>query len=151
MLSVKIYLLVCWMSLCWVSLCWVSWRQKHAIDKRSSLFRFAVGDGGGEFYNGVARLWSGKPKPFKAMEQHALKNGNNCLNTNIYSYLETSCCGQVAKALAYNNMATMEQHSLKNENNCLNTYIYSYLEASCCGQSSNLYVNVVNFFIISNN
>jgi hypothetical protein len=26
----------------------------------------------------------------KLMEQHALKNVNNCLNTNIYSYLETS-------------------------------------------------------------
>ncbi len=24
------------------------------------------------------------------MEEHALKNVNNCLNTNIYSYLETS-------------------------------------------------------------
>ncbi len=24
------------------------------------------------------------------MEQHALKNVNNCLNTNIYSYFETS-------------------------------------------------------------
>ncbi len=24
------------------------------------------------------------------MEQHALKNVNNCMNTNIYSYLETS-------------------------------------------------------------
>ncbi len=24
------------------------------------------------------------------MEQQALKNENNCLNTNIYSYLETS-------------------------------------------------------------
>ncbi len=24
------------------------------------------------------------------MEHHALKNINNCLNTNIYSYLETS-------------------------------------------------------------
>jgi hypothetical protein len=24
------------------------------------------------------------------MEQHALRNVNNCLNTNIYSYLETS-------------------------------------------------------------
>jgi len=23
-------------------------------------------------------------------EQHTLKNGNNCLNTNIFSYLETS-------------------------------------------------------------
>ncbi len=26
----------------------------------------------------------------KAMEQHALKNVINCLNANIYSYLETS-------------------------------------------------------------
>ena len=25
-----------------------------------------------------------------AMEQHTLKNVNNCLNINIYSYLETS-------------------------------------------------------------
>jgi hypothetical protein len=25
-----------------------------------------------------------------AMEQHALKNVHNCMNTNIYSYLETS-------------------------------------------------------------
>jgi hypothetical protein len=25
------------------------------------------------------------------MEQHTLKNVNNCLNNNIYSYLETSC------------------------------------------------------------
>jgi hypothetical protein len=25
-----------------------------------------------------------------AMEQHAIKDVNNCLNTNIYSYLETS-------------------------------------------------------------
>ncbi len=24
------------------------------------------------------------------MEQHILKNVNNCLNTNIYSYIETS-------------------------------------------------------------
>jgi hypothetical protein len=24
------------------------------------------------------------------MEQHTLKNINNCMNTNIYSYLETS-------------------------------------------------------------
>ncbi len=27
--------------------------------------------------------------PSVTMEQHALKNVNNCLNTNIYSYLET--------------------------------------------------------------
>jgi hypothetical protein len=25
-----------------------------------------------------------------AMEQHAFKNTNNCLNTHIYSYLDTS-------------------------------------------------------------
>ncbi len=25
-----------------------------------------------------------------AMEQHTLKNINNCMNTNIYTYLETS-------------------------------------------------------------
>ncbi len=27
-----------------------------------------------------------------AMEQHTLRNGNNCFITNIYSYLETSGC-----------------------------------------------------------
>ena len=26
----------------------------------------------------------------RAMEQHAFKNVNSCLNTNIYSYLETT-------------------------------------------------------------
>jgi len=26
-----------------------------------------------------------------AMKQHFLRNVNNCLNTNIYSYVETSC------------------------------------------------------------
>jgi hypothetical protein len=31
-----------------------------------------------------------KEKVFRAMEQRAFKNVNNCLNTNIYSYLETS-------------------------------------------------------------
>ncbi len=29
----------------------------------------------------------------KQMEQHTLKNINNCLNTNIYSYLKTSGVG----------------------------------------------------------
>jgi hypothetical protein len=29
-------------------------------------------------------------KSWFAMEQHTLKNVKNCLNTNIYSYLETS-------------------------------------------------------------
>ncbi len=33
----------------------------------------------------------------------------------------------------------------KNANNCLNTNIYSYLE-TLGGQSSNIYLNVVNFF-----
>ncbi len=39
----------------------------------------------------------------------------------------------------------LEQHALKNVNNCLNTNIYSYLETSG-SQSSNLYLNIVNFF-----
>jgi hypothetical protein len=39
----------------------------------------------------------------------------------------------------------MEQSALQNVNNCLNANIYSYLETSG-GQSSNLYLNVVNFF-----
>jgi hypothetical protein len=43
----------------------------------------------------------------------------------------------------YNSL--MKQHALKNVSNCLNTNIYSYLETSD-GQSSNLYLNVVQFF-----
>jgi hypothetical protein len=39
----------------------------------------------------------------------------------------------------------MEQHALKKGNTCLNTNIYSYLETSS-GQSSNLCLNVVDFF-----
>ncbi len=42
-------------------------------------------------------------------------------------------------------MDAMEQHIKKNVNNCLNTNIYSDLTASG-GQSSNLYLNVANFF-----
>ncbi len=38
----------------------------------------------------------------------------------------------------------------KNVNNCLNTNIYSYFEISG-GQSSNLYLNVVNFYNTSVN
>ncbi len=34
------------------------------------------------------------------MEQHALKNENNCLNADIYSYLETSG-GQKLTLLIY--------------------------------------------------
>jgi hypothetical protein len=32
------------------------------------------------------------PTDTSSMEQHVLKIVNNCLNTNIYSYLETSGC-----------------------------------------------------------
>ncbi len=39
----------------------------------------------------------------------------------------------------------MEQRTLKNVNNGLNTNIYSYLETSS-DQSSNLYLNVIQFF-----
>jgi hypothetical protein len=35
-------------------------------------------------------LSQGKQKQSGGMEQCALENVNNCLNTNIYSYLETS-------------------------------------------------------------
>ncbi len=28
----------------------------------------------------------------QSIEEHAFKNENNCSNTNIYSYLETSVC-----------------------------------------------------------
>ncbi len=44
----------------------------------------------------------------------------------------------------------MEQHTLKNANNYLNTNIYFYLETSR-GQSSNLYLNIANFFNASVN
>jgi hypothetical protein len=44
----------------------------------------------------------------------------------------------------------MEQHAFKNVNNCLNTNICSYLE-TIGDQSSNLYLNVVNFFNTSFN
>jgi hypothetical protein len=39
-----------------------------------------------DFYNETFKRTDGT----KAMEQHALINVNNCLNTNIYSYLVTS-------------------------------------------------------------
>ncbi len=48
-----------------------------------------------------------------------------------------------------NNKANGAAH-FKNVNNCLNTYIYSYLETSG-GQSSNLYLNVAQFFYASVN
>ncbi len=42
------------------------------------------------------------------------------------------------------------QHPFKNVNNCLNTNIYSYLEKSG-DQSSNLYLNIAQFFNASVN
>jgi hypothetical protein len=38
-----------------------------------------------------------------SMEQHALKSLNNCLNTNIYSYIETSgaCIIKLIAAVVY--------------------------------------------------
>jgi len=36
------------------------------------------------------------------MEQHTLKNVNNCLNTNIYSYLETSVANVIKHGRKYN-------------------------------------------------
>jgi len=44
----------------------------------------------------------------------------------------------------------MEQHAIKNVGNYLNNNIYSYLETSG-GQSSNLNLNVVQFFNASVN
>jgi hypothetical protein len=44
----------------------------------------------------------------------------------------------------------MEEHTLKDINSCFNTNKYSYLETPG-GQSSNLYLNVVQFFNISVN
>jgi hypothetical protein len=44
----------------------------------------------------------------------------------------------------------MEQRALQNVNNCYNTNINSYLETSG-GQSSNLFLNVINFFNASVN
>ena len=37
--------------------------------------------------NGLVWRWN---EIDEIMEQHTFKNVNNCLNTNIYSYLETS-------------------------------------------------------------
>ncbi len=104
------------------------------------------------------------------MEKRALKNVNNCLNTNVYSYLETP--GGESSNLYYTIVyffmhllhlktvvllhwclicgVLLEGHALKNVNNCLNTNIYSYLETPG-GESSNLYLNFVYFTSISVN
>ncbi len=94
------------------------------------------------------------------MEKLALKKCKQCLNTNIYSCLETSG-GQNSNL--YLNVIHFFQHmceldicgSLKllfscigvlyTVFYCLNTNIYSYFETSG-GQSSNLYLNVIHFF-----
>ena len=86
------------------------------------------------------------------MDQHALKNAYNCLNTNIYSYLETS--GGQNSNLYLNFVQCKSSYNgttrFKNVSNCFNTNIYSYLETSG-GQSSNLCLNVVQFFNTSAN
>jgi len=38
----------------------------------------------------VTNVWGGLVPSSQTMEQHAVNNENNCLNTNIYSCLETS-------------------------------------------------------------
>ena len=54
------------------------------------------------------------------------------------------------KHLVFSEVLLKEQHASKIVNNCLNSNIYSYLETSR-GQSSNLYLNVVDFFNTSVN
>jgi hypothetical protein len=109
------------------------------------------------------------------IEQRALKDVNNCLNTNIYSFLETSggkssnlylngvhfCSTPVLirhlwqlKTIVFHigiqyALFYETEHS-KKSNNCLNTNIYSYLETSG-GKSYTLYLNVVHFINTSVN
>jgi hypothetical protein len=95
-----------------------------------------------------------------------LKNVNNCLNANIYSYLETSggqictvylnvvhffqcqclldICGSLRQRAYCSKVFIQWNSTLKNVNNCLNANIYSYLETSG-GQNCNVYLNVVHF------
>jgi hypothetical protein len=42
------------------------------------------------FEENFANVKTALASVFGPMEQHALKNINNCLNSNIYSYFETS-------------------------------------------------------------
>jgi hypothetical protein len=82
------------------------------------------------------------------MEQGSLKNVNNCLNTNIYSYLETSggkSYNLYLNVVQFFNTNVNRTMRFKNGNNCLNANINSYLETSG-GKSYNLYLNVVHFF-----
>ncbi len=89
------------------------------------------------------------------MVQHGLRIVNNCSNTNIYSYLETSV-GQSSNL--YLNVAHISSLLIRHLWQlktvvflhwclvlaCLNINIYSQLETSG-GQSSHLYLNVVHF------
>jgi hypothetical protein len=64
------------------------------------------------------------------MEQPALKNVNNCLNTNIYSYLET--CGGKIFSLYLNIVhflnTSVNQTFVASEDNCFPTLISNM----CC-------------------
>jgi hypothetical protein len=62
-------------------------------DKHSSLLRYGINYGREKFYLALEK----NQDPLTElctdiMEQRTLKNVNNCLNTNIYSNLETSDC-----------------------------------------------------------
>ncbi len=67
------------------------------------------------------------------MEQHTLKNVNNYLNTNIYSYLETSG-GQSSNL--YLNVGSFFQHqcrldtcgSLRQLSSCIGNYLQKILK-----------------------
>ncbi len=69
--------------------------EVNGTGKRSSLLRYgnsyiAQAPGAGTI---VSEIWKWKQDPSlvaMAMEQHAFKNVNNCLNANIYSFLDTS-------------------------------------------------------------
>ncbi len=37
----------------------------------------------------VTNVWGGLVPSSQTVEKHAVNNINNCLNTNIYSYIET--------------------------------------------------------------
>ncbi len=57
------------------------------------------------------------------MEQHTLKNVSNCLNTSIYSYLETSG-GQSSNPYLYNKTSFLVQIKFITEDS--KWFIYKY-------------------------
>jgi hypothetical protein len=62
------------------------------MDKHSSLLQKSINYGRKEFYStGPSMKFISPRQQFSSlqMEQRALKNVNNCLNTNIFSYLDT--------------------------------------------------------------